>query len=247
MAPGHPLPPVPEHDNVYETSLRFAGSEIDEDYRLRLDSVARFLEIVGLEHLEDANAFETHPHWIVRRTVIDVVRPIKFPEVVTLQRWCSGVSPRWCTMRVRLVGSDGGLVETEAFWINMNMETKGPSRFTDYFFDYLGATTTEHRLRWRPWLTDNRSDEPGVAFPLRRTDLDHFEHINNTAYWHGVQQSLAESPSTTESSYRAVVEYVKAITWGDEVLIHSRSADDAVEMTFSVDDDVRALVHVGPL
>ena len=236
---------MPEHENVYETSLRFAGSEIDEDYRLRLDAIARFLEIIGLEHLEDANAFETHPHWIVRRTVIDVIEPIKFPEVVRLQRWCSGVSPRWCNMRVRLEGSDGGLVETEAFWINMNMETKGPSRFTDYFFDYLGATTTEHRLRWRPWLTDSRSDEPGVVFPLRRTDLDHFEHINNTAYWHGVQQTLDTMP---ESSYRAIVEYVKAITWGDEVRIHSRRADDdSVEMTFAVDDDVRALVHVGPL
>jgi len=42
--------------------------------------------------------------WIVRRTMIDLVRPIEFQDMMRLRRWCSGTSNRWCEMRVRIDG-----------------------------------------------------------------------------------------------------------------------------------------------
>ena len=76
---------------------------------------------------------ETHPLWIVRRTMVDLIRPIEFQDMLRMRRWCSGTSNRWCEMRVRIDGSKGGLVESEAFWININRVTQMPSRMVDDF------------------------------------------------------------------------------------------------------------------
>ncbi|WP_432421533.1 ATP-binding cassette domain-containing protein, partial [Nocardia brasiliensis] len=52
------------------------------------------------------------PHHNPRRTVIDVIRPILWPEEVQLLRWCSAMSTRWANMRVRVTSGNGGLIET---------------------------------------------------------------------------------------------------------------------------------------
>ena len=62
----------------------------------------------------DAGEAEEHPHWLVQRTVIDVIEPIEWPNEVSFSRWCSALSTRWCTMRVDLVGDDGGRVYSTA-------------------------------------------------------------------------------------------------------------------------------------
>ncbi len=127
----HRLTPLPDTGYVYRTAWRMATGDVGGDLNLRLDGVARYIQEVGAENLVDAGEAEEHPHWLVQRTVIDVIEPIGFPNEVTFSRWCSALSLRWCTMRVDLVGSDGGRIETEGFWIAMNAKTLTPQRATD--------------------------------------------------------------------------------------------------------------------
>src|SRR6185436_20481199 len=108
---------------------------------------------------------------------------IEWPTEVTLRRWCSALSSRWCTMRVDLVGADGGRIETEGFWIAINEKTLTPLRVSDSLIAKFATTPTEHRLKWSKWLADPDAVEVTTAFPLRRTDVDVFQHVTNTAYW----------------------------------------------------------------
>ncbi|MDT5233147.1 MAG: hypothetical protein QOI39_3647 [Mycobacterium sp.] len=90
------LMPVPDWDGVVfdrEWPLRVA--DIDRDGRLRLDAVARHILDVGQDEVHELGFDESHPLWIVRRTMIDVIRPIEFQDVLRLRRWCSGTSTRW--------------------------------------------------------------------------------------------------------------------------------------------------------
>ncbi|OBF29335.1 hypothetical protein A5724_25595 [Mycobacterium sp. ACS1612] len=57
-------------------------------------------------------------------------------------------------MRVNLVGSDGGRIETEGFWIAINERTLAPQRVSDSLIEKFATTASEHRLKWRPWLTN---------------------------------------------------------------------------------------------
>ncbi|KAA1248837.1 acyl-[acyl-carrier-protein] thioesterase [Mycobacterium simiae] len=248
-----PLVDLPATGYVYQTGWRLGTTDIDERKRLRLDGVARYIQEVGAEHLADAGLAEVHPHWIVLRTVIDVIEPIELPSDIIFRRWCAALSTRWCAMRVQLEGSAGGRIETEGFWLCVNKDTLTPSRLTDECIARFGSTTADHRLKWRPWLAESvRDGSPGTypndtPFPLRRTDIDPFEHVNNTIYWHGVVEivgQLAAVADLTAAPHRAVLEYRSPIKLGEPLTIRSDQREDCIRMHFVVGDDVRAAALV---
>ncbi|OSC39072.1 hypothetical protein B8W66_18155 [Mycobacterium decipiens] len=101
-----------------------------------------------------------------------MVEPLTWPNEVTFHRWCSAVGTRSCTMRVRLQGANGGRIETEGFWTNLDKDTLTPSPITDGFFNRLATTTEEHQLKWHPWLPDPVPEgSASFSFPLRHTDI----------------------------------------------------------------------------
>ena len=241
------LRPRPDSGYVYRTSWPVTTGDIDSDLHLRLDGVARYIQEVGAENLVDAGEAEQHPHWLVQRTVIDVVEPIEWPTEVAFSRWCSALSTRWCTMRVDVEGAEGGRIETEGFWIAINQETLTPQRVSDSLIDRFASTTDEHRLKWRPWLHNLESAQREIPFALRRTDIDVFSHVTNTAYWHAIHEVVAEEPDVCAAPYRAVVEYRRPIQYGEDVTLRWTRRDDAVDIALTVGDEVRAAALLRPL
>ncbi|GJF10440.1 hypothetical protein NGTWS0302_26270 [Mycolicibacterium cyprinidarum] len=236
----HPLSALPATGYVYRTSWPVATGDLDGNLHLRLDGVARYIQEVGAENLVDAGEAEDHPHWLVQRTVIDVIEPIEFPNHVSFSRWCSALSSRWCTMRVDLVGTDGGRIETEGFWIAINSKTLTPQRVSDTLIERFASTTDIHRLRWRPWLENPGAADNTTSFPLRRTDIDIFEHVTNTAYWHAIHEVMALVPDVCTPPYRAVIEYRRPIKYGEVVTIEWTRHGPDVQIALAVGDDVRA-------
>ncbi|WP_405497998.1 acyl-[acyl-carrier-protein] thioesterase [Nocardia sp. NBC_00511] len=238
------LAAVPATGHIFDVTQRLGTVDMGEDQGLRIDGIARLLQDAGVDHLIHENALDSHPHWIVRRTVIDVLRPVEWPAQLRLRRWCSGVSPRWCTMRVRIDSDAGGLIETEGFWIHMNKDTMSPSRLADQFFELMSSTTPDHRLRWKQWLDTPVPGIGGIRFPLRRTDTDHFQHITNTAYWHAVHEFTAEAHDLTRFPHRYILEYNKPIHYGELVDVHTAHGPDSLTLWFTVDRDVRAVAQL---
>lgn len=236
----HRLSAAPDTGYVYRTSWRVATGDLDTNLHLRLDGVARYIQEVGAENLVDAGEAEEHPHWLVQRTVIDVVEPMEFPNDVSFSRWCSALSSRWCTMRVDLVGSDGGRIETEGFWIAINAKTLTPQRVSDTLVERFASTTDVHRLKWRPWLENPGELDEMMPFALRRTDIDVFEHVTNTAYWHAIHEVMALCPDVCTPPYRAVIEYRRPIKYGEDITIGWARRGDDVQIALSVGDDIRA-------
>src|SRR5205085_10954826 len=151
---------------------RFA--DIDARGRCRPDAACRNIPDIGSDQLREMGFQETRPLWIVRRTMVDLIRPIEFQDMLRLRRWCSGTSNRWCEMRVRVDGRNGGLIESEAFWININRETQMPSRIADDFLEGLHKTTSVDRLWWKGYLKPGSRDDATEfhEFPVRVTDID---------------------------------------------------------------------------
>ena len=167
------LMPVPDpHPDVFDMQWPLRVADTDRAGRLRFDAATRHIQDVGSDQLRELGFEETHPLWIVRRTMIDLIRPIEFQDMLRLRRWCSGTSNRWCEMRVRIDGRKGGLMESEAFWININRETQGPARISDDFIAGLQRTTEVDRLRWKAYLkAGGREDaqrDPRVPGPGER-------------------------------------------------------------------------------
>src|SRR5699024_974383 len=70
------LEPPPSPEAGFSTRRRVRTGDVDPQRRLRLDSVARYLQDIAADNLDATGHARTDPFWIVRRTVIDVIEPI---------------------------------------------------------------------------------------------------------------------------------------------------------------------------
>lgn len=237
---------LPAKGNIFRCSRRVRANDTDRGGLLRLDGVARYLQDVGFDHLDAVGARPTHPHWIVRRTVVDMVEPAALTDRVDLSCWCSGISSRWCNMRVRIENDKGALVETEAFWININAASMVPGRMTDHFQALLAESAVDQKLRWRSWLTEPEGEVAEYAFPLRECDIDIFEHVNNAVYFAAVEEHLARRPDLRSTPRRAVLEYNAPIQPAEPVVLRVADTAEGFSMAFTVQGRTRALARVTP-
>ena len=123
-----PLTPCPDESRAFHVQWPVRLGDTDGNARLRLDAVARYLQDIGYDHLKVVDEGELHQGWIVRRTVIDVLRPIDFGDQVHLRRWPAALSNRWCNMRIQVRSELGGLIEAEMFLIHVDTEAGRPAR-----------------------------------------------------------------------------------------------------------------------
>jgi acyl-ACP thioesterase len=193
--------------------------------------------------------------------MIDLIEPIEFKDTLRLRRWCSGTSNRWCEMRVRIEGKRGrGLMESEAFWININRETQGPARISDDFLAGLRRTTEVDRLRWKAYLSaGGRADaDENRPYPVRVSDIDIFDHMNNSVYWSVVEDFLAATPELLRAPLRVTTEHDLPVALGDdlEILRHTHPAGSTdkfgpelsdrtvTTLTYAVGDETKAVASI---
>ena len=256
--------PVPDGDpDVFDREWPLRVADIDREGRLRFDAAARHIQDIGQDQLREMGFEETHPLWIVRRTMVDLIRPVEFGDMLRMRRWCSGTSNRWCEMRVRIDGRKGGLMESEAFWININRDTEMPSRIADDFLEGLRKTTDIDRLRWKAYLSAGSGDlRTGAAeiheFPVRVTDIDLFDHVNNSVYWSVIEDYLASCPELLKAPLRVTIEHDAPVALGDklEIISHVHQpgstdrfgadlADRTVRtLTYAVGDETKAVASI---
>jgi acyl-ACP thioesterase len=253
--------PVPDpHPDVFDIEWPLRVADVDREGRLKFDAATRHIQDIGSDQLREMGFEETHPLWIVRRTMMDLIKPIEFKDMLRLRRWCSGTSNRWCEMRVRIDGRKGGLIESEAFWININRETQGPARISEDFLEGLQRTTDVDRLRWKAYLKPgSREDaEDTRAYPVRVSDIDIFDHMNNSVYWSVVEDYLATQPQLMAEPLRVTIEHDLPVALGDQLEIirhvHPAGSTDkfgadltdrtVTTLTYAVGDETKAVASI---
>jgi acyl-ACP thioesterase len=163
-------------------------------------------------------------------------------------------------MRVRVDGRKGGLIESEAFWININRETQGPARIADDFLEGLHRTTDIDRLRWKAYLKPEPRDTADQIreFPVRFTDIDMFDHMNNAVYWSVVEDYLSATPELLRGPARITLEHEAPVALGDklEIVVHvhppgstdrfgeALAKKTVTTLTYMVGDDTKAVASI---
>ncbi|MGW0176960.1 acyl-[acyl-carrier-protein] thioesterase [Rhodococcus sp. NPDC003322] len=244
-----PLAPPPARGELFATSRPVRTGDVAPDNRLRFDGIARYLQDIASDNVDAGGFGDSDPVWILRRTVIDVLTPALWPDRMHLRRWCSAYSTRWSNMRVQFRSEGGARIETEGFWININPDTGMPTRISDGTLALLGSHTDENRLKWKSWLDEPMPDDDGTdtPFPLRSTDLDPLEHVNNAAYLHAVEDHAITRPDLLAGPHRLVIEYRSPITSGEHLVVRRREDADSMTLWFLVDGVGRATARMARL
>lgn len=177
--------------------------------RLRLDAIARYLQDIANDDAT-AGGLDNAMGWVVRRTAIEVLQPLRLLESVELTTFCSGVGGRWAERRTSLRGDQGGHVEASALWVHVEPATGRPQRLGADFDGLYGEAHGGRLVSAR--LAHGEPPAPGVTdlhggglspFPLRFADFDVLGHVNNAVYWAMVEDVLASRRERQRSLPRA--------------------------------------------
>jgi acyl-ACP thioesterase len=227
--------PVPELGRTHSARRRVRLSDVDAHGRLRLDAIARYLQDVAIDDVQETGWGMPEHLWFVRRVRIDVTRPFLEEDAVRLTTWCSGIGALAAGRRWSVAGEAGGRAEVDSVWIHLDAGGS-PSRI-DGFGVYADAAG-ERRVSTKLELPDPPSLEVRRRWPLRTADVDLHGHVNNAVYWQAVEDvvSLPSGAFRAELDYRAPLdadEELDLVVFGENVAFVSRG-------------DVRAVARVTP-
>ncbi len=235
--------PRPTRGRTFSDRRRVRLSDVDAHGRLRLDGVARFLQDVAMDDVEETGWGLPDHVWVLRRIRMDVLRPFVGQREVTLTTWCSGVSAIAAGRRWSLRGEDGR-IEVDSVWIHLDADQR-PARIGDFgvYAEAAGGRTVSTRLE----LPDPPPAAPRLPWPLRATDLDRHGHVNNTVYWQAVEHLLPSLGVDVEQPLRADLDYRRPIDVGDEIDVAPFPHQGGQAVGFLVGDEVRAVAALAPL
>jgi acyl-ACP thioesterase len=236
-----PLVPEPSSGRVFRGERKVRLGDADPTGRLRFDACARYLHDLSNDDTRDA-ALDDDGSWVVRRTVVDVVRPPRFHERLTLATWCGGTGSRWAERRVSIAGAKGGSVEAASLWVYVDLSTFLPKRLGAGFVGLYGEAAAGRTVGSKLLLSGPPADGAPSSrpWPLRRTDLDVLAHVNNAAYWCALEELIGDRSDLVAGPHRAVVEFAKPLDPGTTVDLSWDDGPDALHAWLTVDGTVHA-------
>ena len=236
-----PLVPPSPAGRSFRSSRRIRLADRDAAGRLRLDAVARFLQDVATDDVDETGWGAPEHLWVVRHMRIDVVAPPVEDDRVELLTWCSGTAALAAGRRMTLVGDRGGRVEADSVWIHLGPDAR-PARIEG--FGVYAEAAGERVVSTRLMLQEPRSDGLRLDWPLRVADLDVMGHVNNAAYWQAVEECLPDADVSARSALRARLDYRHPIDLGEDVELTVDTNGGGLSIGFSTDGLVKAVARV---
>ena len=185
------LIPAPRDGRVFERPMRPGLADCAPSGRMRLDAVARWLQDIAYQDVEDAGLAEAAV-WVLRRTRIRVERFPRFAERLSVVTFCSGIGRMWAERRTSIArpGEPVADVEAVALWVHLDPVERVPTQLTDAELQAYGPTGADRRVSARLRHPGPEEPESEHGWSFRATDCDLADHVNNAAYWQPLEDEL---------------------------------------------------------
>jgi acyl-ACP thioesterase len=234
------LPPPPT-GRTFSASRRIGLADLDPQGRVRLDALARLLQDVAIDDVQETGWGTPEHLWFVRRIRIDVREPFLEDRAVDLTTWCSGLAAIAAGRRWSLTGDRGGHAEVDSVWIHLDAGQR-PARI-ERFGPYEEATQGRS-VSTKLELPQGPPGAAGQPWPLRFGDIDLHGHLNNAVYWQAVEHLLASDAGALRRPVVAELDYHAPIDLVDEVELVTAAGDDGLLVVFRTAHGVSAVARV---
>jgi acyl-ACP thioesterase len=239
------LVPIPERGRTFSARRRVRLADLDPQSRVRLDAVARWLQDIAIDDVDETGWGVPEHLWFVRTVRVDVLGPLLEDREVELVTWCSGVAALAAGRRWSVSGDRSGRVEVDSVWIHLGPDAL-PARILE--FGVYGDAAGGRRVSTRTTLPEPAPGNARVPWPLRATDVDLHGHVNNAVHWQAVEHLLAAGPGPdVRRPLRARLDFREPIDLGEHVELVVDAQPRRLHAGFEVGGRTKAVALVEPL
>jgi acyl-ACP thioesterase len=233
--------PIPSQGRTFVESRRVRLTDMDPAGRLRLDAVARFLQEIAIDDVDETGWGAPEHLWFVRAMRIDVLQPFLGDRAAEIVTWCSGLGTVAAGRRWSLTGDRGGRIEVDSVWVHLDAH-QCPARITR--FDVYAEAAGGRRVSARPQLADPPTDAPRSRWPLRASDVDLHGHVNNTVYWEAIEHVLLGAGPELGHPLRARLDFREPLDLGDPLELAVTGDEHRLEIGFVADARIKAVAAI---
>ena len=241
----HEFVPPPERGRRFVARRRVRLGDVNGVNRLRLDAVARYLQDVASDDVDDIAEPRADGAWVLRRTAVVLGDLPRYREDVDLMTFCSGTGSRWAERRTTLAVGGAPVAEAAAIWVYVDRAGR-PARLGEWFLEHYGEAAAGRKVSGRLSLPPPSADAGGRPWPIRASDFDLLRHVNNAAYWFAIEDEMARLvPGRVPTS--AALEHRAAIEPDDQVEVRSAINGETLTVWLITDGETRSAgqVHLG--
>jgi acyl-ACP thioesterase len=238
------LVPIPSDARTFSSQRTVRLADLDARGRLRLDAIARFLQDVAIEDVDETGWGMPEHLWFVRSIRLDLVAPFLDDRTVELVTWSSGLAAVAAGRRWSVTGDAGGRLEVDSVWIHLGPDGR-PARIED--FEPYAEASRGRLVSTRLTLAEPGEPDAVVPWPLRVTDVDRHGHVNNAVHWQAVEHVLADGGPDPRSPLRARLDYREALDLGERVELAVVHDGPRLTLALRAEGRTKAVATVEPL
>jgi acyl-ACP thioesterase len=216
---------------TFTGTRRVRLGDADATGRLRLDALARYLQDVATDDVDDADASGERDErtWVLRRLAVTVHRWPHFRDPIELVTWCSATGGSAAERRTSLAVDGDVVIDSDALWAFVGPDGR-PARLGSEFLARYSPSTPRRRLTTRLLHDLAPPDAARASWPLRATDLDVLGHVNNAVHWAAVEDVLRGTTEAMDGAldeeWHVEMEYRAPLEADDEPDLAVVHADD---------------------
>jgi acyl-ACP thioesterase len=202
----------PASGRVFTSARNIQSTEVTPAGRLRLDTLARYLQQAAEDDVSDAGWGGSYL-WLLRRVGLAIRGFPAHRERISLRTYCSATGPRWAERTTTVSGTDGDLIQSTAIWVAVSAQDGRPVPLGETFQRVYGPSTGGRQVSARLTHPGLPGSAEGRPWPLRAADFDTAGHVNNAVHWAALEDELA---GLDWLPARAELEYHRPILPGAE-------------------------------
>jgi len=177
-----------KNDLISSLKFKVTSAETDMEARLRPGALVNHL-IQSATHSADKLGFgyeslkKHNLFWVFSRLTINIVRPLKWSEVIEIETWPKDIVGLLYTRDFIIRDEDGKVVGRAASaWLPIDLETKRPKRKESFDSEFFTFLKDKHALKEPPEKLSETKE--GEVFKVNSTyfDIDLNKHVTSTRY-----------------------------------------------------------------